>query len=235
MNHNSGILPHLCIDCVILGFQDNLLKLLVLNYENSSSHGLPGGLIFMSENIDHAACRILKETTGVENIFLRQFGTFGESTRTNSDEFYNLLIELKSPLAHQKPIPRFVSIGYYALIDFNDLKAVTNGLSENCKWYDIHKVPAMVIDHSHILAKALETIRTNIDSIIINSNLLPESFTMQQLQKLYETILDKKLVRTNFQRKMLGMGILDRLEKQFSGGAHRAPYLYKFKNSNTLQ
>ena len=86
----------------------------------------------------------------------------------------------------------------------------------------------MIFDHADILQKALTTLQSRLDYKLVVSNLLPDTFTMAELQSLYETILGKKLLRTNFQRKMLGLEILERVEKRFSGRAHKAPYLYRF-------
>ena len=88
-------------------------------------------------------------------------------------------------------------------------------------------------DHAAIIAKALETLRLNLDHKLIVFNLLPEHFTMGELQSLYETILNKKLIRAAFQRKMLGLGVLERLAKKWTGGAHKAPYLYRFVSDKT--
>ena len=89
-------------------------------------------------------------------------------------------------------------------------------------------MPSLVFDHTLIVQKALDTLRLRLNNNLIGSNLLPETFTMQELQSLYETIIGKKLLRANFQRKMLSLGILERVDKKFSGKAHKAPYLYRF-------
>ena len=88
-----------------------------------------------------------------------------------------------------------------------------------------------MLDHKDIVQKALKTLRANLDQKLIGFNLMPVSFTMQDLQSLYETVLGEKLLRTSFQRKMLNLGILERFEKKYSGGAHKAPYLYRFTDN----
>lgn len=123
---------------------------------------------------------------------------------------------------------RFISIGYYALIDFSKAIPSPDELSDSCDWYDLDKIPTLMFDHNEIFSKALETLRTMLDDKLIGFNLLPETFTMNELQNLYETILGEKLVRSNFQRKMLGLGILERIEKKMTGAANKAPYVYKF-------
>ena len=96
-------------------------------------------------------------------------------------------------------------------------------------------MPQLIQDHTQIVKKALDTLRTNLDDKLIGFNLLPRDFTMGDLQQLYETILGKKLLRPAFQRKMLSLGILERVAKKFTGGAHKAPYLYRFTSGNVTR
>jgi hypothetical protein len=123
---------------------------------------------------------------------------------------------------------RFVSVGYYALVEFSKVSPRPDWLSDECQWYDIHKVPALIYDHNEMVEKALETLRIRLNDYPVGYNLLHEKFTMPELQRLYETILDKPLDRRNFQKKMLSLGILERLKERKTGGAHKAPYLYRF-------
>jgi hypothetical protein len=102
--------------------------------------------------------------------------------------------------------------------------------AEHCEWVDIHKLDSMMMDHKDIVLKALESLRTQLAYSPIGKNLLPKKFTMPELQKLYETILDQKLDRRNFQRKMLSFGILNKLNETRKGGAHKAPFLYTFND-----
>jgi hypothetical protein len=123
---------------------------------------------------------------------------------------------------------RFITIGYYALVDFFDVTPTPDPHSESCKWYDLNDLPELKLDHGLILKTALDTLRTQLNYQPIGYNLMPKEFTMPELQKLYETLLDKKLDRRNFQRRMLGFDILNRSEEPRKGGAHKAPYLYSF-------
>ena len=108
------------------------------------------------------------------------------------------------------------------------MKPVPDYLSLSCAWWDIDKVPALIFDHKQIIRAALEAMRHHLNYQPIGYNLLPESFTMKSLQSIYETILGRKLERSNFNRKMLSLGILEKKEKLYTGGAHKAPYLYSF-------
>jgi len=123
---------------------------------------------------------------------------------------------------------RFITIGYYALVEFSTVNPTHDHLSESCNWSDLHEVPNLMMDHSLILRTALDTLRLHISYQPIGYNLLPEKFTMPEIQRLYETILDRKLDRRNFQRRMIGFGILKKLKEVKKGVAHKAPFLYIF-------
>jgi hypothetical protein len=102
-------------------------------------------------------------------------------------------------------------------------------LSDSIGWYEVDKLPELILDHNFIVQKALNHLRTHLDQKLLSINLLPELFTMKDLQQVYEAILGEELNRANFQRKILSLDILERHEKLFSGGSHKAPYLYSFK------
>jgi hypothetical protein len=119
-------------------------------------------------------------------------------------------------------------VGYYALIDYSLSASFPDSLNETCRWFDVDALPPMAFDHQEIVEKGLSYLRKNLDYKIVGSNLLPEKFTMKDLQNLYETILDEKFIRNNFQRKILSLNMLERLEKFYDGSANKAPYLYRF-------
>jgi 8-oxo-dGTP diphosphatase len=229
IDFEQNFLPGLAIDTVIFGFHENQLKILLLQYENTGLFALPGGFIRKKENLDDAAQRILQERTGLKNIYLEQFYIFGNLDRDDKAPMQKIMKgKGLTPEKDHWLLRRFVSVGYYALVDYT--KAVPNPdlLSDSCKWYDLSGLPSLMLDHASIVEKALETLRLNLDRKLIAFNLMPETFTIIELQKLYETILGQKLLRTSFQRKMLGLGILERIAKKLTGGAHKAPYLYRF-------
>lgn len=228
----SGLLPGLAIDTVIFGFHQNQLKILLLEYKNTGLFALPGGFIREEEDLNDAASRTLVERTGLKDIYLDQFYVFGDRDRQNAETLRAIMVGKGMPIIEDHwLLRRFVSVGYYALIDFTRAVPIPDSLSDSCDWYDLDSLPSLILDHSLIVEKALETLRVNLDHKLIGFNLLPETFTMGDLQSLYETILGQKLHRTNFQRKMLNLGILERLDKKWTGGAHKAPYLYRFASS----
>jgi 8-oxo-dGTP diphosphatase len=218
-------MPHISVDCVIFGFHENQLKVLLLKWKDSGQWCLPGGFIKKDEAIDDSAVRTLKERTGLSSIFLKQFHVFGDPNREKrKDEFLARHGTTKKSWIMQ----RFITIGYYALVEFSKVNPHPDLLSEDCKWWDIHKLPKLVYDHNQILKSALESLQLSLNDYPVGYNLLPGKFTMPELQILYETILDKPIDRRNFQKKMLALDLLERLKERKTGGAHKAPYLYRF-------
>ena len=225
-------LRHISVDCVIFGFHQNILKVLLLQAKYAGIWSLPGGFILKDEHMDEAAKRILKHRTGLDNIFMQQFHVFSQpsrSTREINQQFLkNVGIEMKDSWMFE----RFVTVGYSALVEFSDVKPTADVYSNACEWQDINALPEMILDHREILDTALQQLQTNLNYHPIGYNLLPEKFTMPELQKLYETILNRKLDRRNFQRKILATKVLKKLNEIKKGVAHKAPHYYKFDLKN---
>ncbi|SNR76077.1 NUDIX domain-containing protein [Flavobacterium sp. ov086] len=213
-------IPTLSIDCAIFSFHETSLKVLTIKMKDQDLWGLPGGYVQKDENVDDAAIRILKDRTGNENIYLQQFYTFGNLNR--SEDFFK---EYPDTLWNKQ---RFVSIGYYALVDYPKVNLIVDDFSTACQWQPIDNLQPFMMDHGVIFEKALLTLREQLNNHPIGYNLLPEKFTMPELQKLYEAILGKKLNRGNFYRKFLRYDILTKLDESRKGGAHKAPDLYSF-------
>ena len=226
-------MPGLSVDAVIFGFHDDKLKVLLSHVGDASYFGLPGGFVRKDEDLDDAALRILQERTGFENIYLEQFYTSGKKDRSNEKMMKELIEKVigKGPGINWFR-QRFVSVCYYALIDDTKVKPSAEILFGEFKWFDITRVPKLIFDHNLIIKKALVTLRSDLDEKLVGSNLMGETFTMNELQKLYEAVYQEKLVRTNFQRKILSLGVLERLEKHYNGKSHKAPYLYRFSRTN---
>jgi 8-oxo-dGTP diphosphatase len=218
-------LPNISVDCVIFGFHNNQLKVLLSQFKDTYRWCLPGGFIFKDEHIDEAAVRTLKSRTGLDNVYLQQFQAFGDPARDRGKHGVKKLLE---PFANSWIRDRFITIGYWAIVEFSEVKPSPDEFSLDCKWWDIPKVPELILDHNNILEAALQSLRRNVNDYPIGRNLMPEKFTMPDLQKLYETVLGKKLDRRNFQKKILSLDILQRLKERKSGVAHKAPFLYKF-------
>nr|ACN58837.1 hypothetical protein AKSOIL_0222 [uncultured bacterium BLR12] len=223
---------HVAYDSVVFGFSGEKLKILLLEYHNTGLFALPGGFVRRDENLNDAVKRGLQERTGINNIYLEQFYTFGDVDRFQPEVMHGILkANGHKPTKDHWLLDRFITVAYYALINYNDVIPAPDALSDSCTWYDIKKLPKLILDHGKIVEKALETLRLNLDRKIVGINLLPARFTMKELQQVYEAILDEKLRRTSFQRKMLSLDILERHEKQYSGKAHKAPYIYSFRKA----
>jgi ADP-ribose pyrophosphatase YjhB (NUDIX family) len=222
------------VDTVIFGFHNDKLKALMLRFGNTPYFVLPGGYVMKEENLDDAALRILQERTGLKNIYLEQFYTSGNTSRSKEKVAIELTKKIIGTILHSNWFAqRFVSVCYYALIDDTKVNPVTEVFFTEVEWFDVNKLPKVLYDHDAIINKALKRLQSDLDEKLIGSNLMGESFTMNELQKLYEAVYQKKFVRTNFQRKMLSLGVLERLEKQYNGKSHKAPFVYRFGRIKT--
>ncbi|QCR24946.1 NUDIX hydrolase [Pontibacter sp. SGAir0037] len=229
MVNKENYLAHISLDCVLFGFHENQLKVLLLKMKHNQQWALAGGFVKQQEPIEEAASRILKERTGINNIFLQQFYVFSNPDRSelhlNTDQLTSIS---DSNFAEDWFRQRFISIGFYALVEFSQVTPTPDPLSEACTWWDLEEIGSLMMDHNQILLKALETLRMQLNHQPIGYNLLPDKFTIPELQRLYEAILGKKLDRRNFQRKIMAYNILRKLDERRSGVAHKAPDLYSF-------
>ncbi|MCU0353793.1 MAG: NUDIX domain-containing protein, partial [Cytophagales bacterium] len=196
---SQNLLPHLSVDCVVFGFHRSRLRVLLLKNRHNGQWGLPGGFVGKTESLETAASRVLRERTGLDDIFLQQFHVFSEPGRSDgngAEEFMRqegVLSEGNNWLAQ-----RFLTVGFYALVDAARVTPQPDAFSEECTWWDLAAIGPLMLDHSQILEKALATLRLHLNYEPIGYNLLPEKFTMPELQTLYETILGRKLDRRNF-------------------------------------
>lgn len=231
--NSKEFLNHISLDCVVFGFHENQLKVLLLHMKYSNSYALPGGFIGHEETIETAAQRVLFERTGLDNIFLQQFRVFSNPHRADHNQ---ALVDLTSEGIASSELEwfnqRFISIGFYALVNPQLATLQPDLFSDFCIWQPVQHNNELMIDHHEILNEALKALRLQIKYQPIGFNLLPEKFTMPELQKLYEAILGKSLDRRNFQRKILSYNILNRLEVLKEGKQHKAPYLYEFNIEN---
>ena len=220
---------NISVDCVLFTVQDLRLKVLLTQPFPEFGFTLPGGFIRTDEETDRAATRILHERTGVEQIYLEQFKVFSDPERFSFEALVKRLA-LEPKLRKQMPeFPnRVISIGYFALVNFESLILTGGNLEEETCWSDILQLPDLNFDHASIIEEALNALRKELHFKPVLYNLLPEKFTMPELQNLYEIILGKTLDRGSFQRKMLRWDIFERLDEQRKGVAHKRPWLYKY-------
>ena len=205
------VMGSVTIDCVIFGFQEGSLEVLLVKQAEGISKdkwGLPGGWIRTKESIDAAAYRLLKELTGLDKIYLEQLKAFGAPDRF--------------------PLDRVITIGYYALVKRENYKIKAGFTASEVGWFKMRDIPDLIYDHNEILNYSLKHLRRRIKQAPIGFNLLPEKFTLLELMHLYEEILGIEMDKPNFRRKILKMKLLRDLNEKQVGVSHRAAKLYSF-------
>ena len=201
----------LTVDCVVFGLDEEGLKVMLIQRAIAPFKGcwaLPGGFVHVCESLDNAARRELREETGLKDVFLEQLYSFGNPDRD--------------------PREHVVSVAYYALtsLEGHEVKADTD--AENAAWFCVDDLPELAFDHEDIFEVALERLRGKLRYQPIGFELLPEKFTLTQLQKLYENILEKQMDKRNFRKKILKLGVLKDTNEIEKDVAHRAAKLYCF-------
>jgi len=229
--------PGVTVDCAIFGYHDGELKLLLVKNKILTLWCLPGGYIKKGENLDKAAARITAERTGIENLFLKQFKTFGDLGRGNTKAFdpenffeiTGLRIEDYEWLNTDA-----VSVGFYAITDIVQARPNADFLSSECCWCPVDKIPELGFDHNEMVKEALFTMRMHLYHFPIGKNLLPQKFTLKEIKLFYETMSGKELNATNFPNKLISLGLIEKTNEKRNIGAHRSPTYYQF-NSTAYQ
>lgn len=201
----------LTVDCALFGLKEQQLQILLIRRKLDPFAGrwaLPGGFVNVDETLEEAALRELHEETGVTKVFLEQLYTFGSVGRD--------------------PRERVVSVAYYALVKSSDHRPVADSDAEDVAWFAVDRLPRLAFDHAKILAMAKERLRAKVRYQPVGFELLPRKFTLTELQRLYETILETELDKRNFRKKILAMQLLEELDEVQQGVAHRAARLYRF-------
>lgn len=234
--NEENIHPGFSVDCVILSFHENTIKVLLREFGLNQYWSLLGGFVYNNENADQAAYRVLESYTGVNTIFLKQFHLFSNPDRTSMAQNIDFVTQNATPENEGKwLLRRFITMGYYALVKYDEV-ALAEDKPYQLRWYDIHHLPTLYSDHEHIIKTALETIKTMFHTLPIAYELLPEKFTMTELRTIHEIILECKLDRRNFQRKMLSEGDIIQLKETRSEKSYNPPILYKYNpHKKTIQ
>ena len=217
-------IPYLSIDGVVFGFHANELRVLLLRWTNTQEWCLPGGFIDKAEAVDEAAHRVVSERTGLDKLYLQQFHVFGAVRRYDQAD---TLRRINIPEPDGTWPNRTISIGYYALVDYERVVPTPDVFTDECRWWSLPEVPPLLFDHNDIVRVAYDTLRRELPNQPM-AHLLPPSFTITELQRLHETILGEPLDARNFYKKMMASGTLERLTTRRVGTPHKAPYLYRF-------
>ncbi len=206
--------PHLvAVDCVVFGLdaRESELRILLIRRGLAPFEGkwaLPGGFVRADESLTDAARRELAEETGLRGVFLEQLYTFGDPGRD--------------------PRGRVVSVAYYALINLDEREPKASTDAREAAWFSVARMPPLAFDHEEILRAALDRLKGKLRYEPLGFELLPAKFTLSQLQRLYETVLERPLDKRNFRKKALGLGVLVDLGENERDVAHRAARLYRF-------
>ena len=202
----------LSVDCIIFGFDENKLKILIGRRNMDPGRGewsLYGGFVNATESVDEAASRTLYELTGLRNLYMRQIGAFGKVDRD--------------------PGERVVSIAYYALInanEYDDKLRKEHGL----QWINIDEIPQLYSDHNEMVSKARKMMQQKMSHEPVGFRLLPSLFTLTQLQKLYEAVYGTELDNRNFRKRVKEMDFIEKTELIDKKNSKRGAFLYRFNN-----
>jgi len=198
------------VDCIIFGFDGAQLKALLIKRGFEPEKGkwsLMGGFVGKDENADEAATRVLYQLTGMNNIYMEQLYTFSDVNRDAAG--------------------RVISIAYFALINIADYSEQLQ-LEHEAKWFPLSKTPPLIFDHKKMVSKAKELLRQKVVNHPIGFELLPPKFTLPQLQSLYEAIYETPLDKRNFTKKMLSLGILNKLNEKEKESSRKGAFYYVF-------
>ncbi len=210
--------PALTVDCVVFGMDEEDLKVLLIKRGLEPFQGkwaLPGGFVRMEESLDDAACRELEEEAGIRPAHLEQLYTFGEPGRD--------------------PRGRVVTVAYFALVKLSDHRVHASTDAREAAWFSVWDAPKLAFDHADILGTALQRLKGKVRYQPIGFELLPPKFTLTQLQRLYEIILERELDKRNFRKKILSMDLLEELDEVEQDVSHRAARLYRFDHKKYKQ
>lgn len=207
--------PGVSVDIIIFTIKDEDLKVLLVKRKSwpfEDMWALPGGFVGLDESLDDAAKRELLEETNVKDIYLEQLYTFGEPNRD--------------------PRTRVITVSYFALISSTELKIKAASDAKDVAWFSVDELPELAFDHNKMMVYALDRIRNKIEYTNIAFQLLPDKFTLTELQKTYEVILNKELDKRNFRKKVKEMDMVKPLKEKKMEGAHRPAQLFVFKKES---
>jgi 8-oxo-dGTP diphosphatase len=204
--------PSVTVDLIIFTIAEDDLKVLLIRRGQEPFKGrwaLPGGFVEIEESLEDAAARELKEEVGVTNVYLEQLYTFGDPKRD--------------------PRGRVISVSYFALIDAERQRIVAASDAADAQWHSVFDPPRLAFDHGKILDYAVWRLRNKIEWTTVGYELLPKKFTLSELQRVYEIILQRPVDKRNFRKKILSQGQIVELNETRGDVAHRPARLYSFR------
>ena len=201
---------HVAVDCIIFGFDQSELKLLIHKRRFEPAQGqwsLFGGFVKKDEGLDEAANRVLFELTGLDKIYMEELQSYGKVERD--------------------PAARVISVAYYALIPAKEYSEASSN-NHGATWVSMKELPKLIMDHKLMVAKGLRRLKRRASTQPLGFELLPREFTMPQLQALYEAIYQSTLDKRNFRKKILSMEVLIKLNEKDMSGSRKGAFLYRF-------
>jgi 8-oxo-dGTP diphosphatase len=199
------------VDCVVFGFDEEKLKVLLIRRGAEpfmGDYAVPGDLVYPDEDLEFAAKRVLRELTTLTNVYLEQVHTFGKVNR--------------------HPLGRVITISYYSLIKISDYDVGPANWAKEAMWHEVDNLPNLAFDHREIIDACLSSLRAHVQSKPVGFELLPQKFTLRQLQTLYECLLGTTLDTRNFRKKILAQKDLVELNERQHDVAHRPAKLFSF-------
>lgn len=206
------------VDCVIFGYHEKQLKVLLIERGTEPFEGfwaLPGDLVYPYEDLDSAASRVLKDLTTLSDIPIRQIHTFGKVDR--------------------HPLGRVITVAYIAIVEMQDLKPQASSWAADTKWHSLKRIPKLAFDHKDILNKALIELQEMVKHEPVWNKVLPEKFTLTQLQEFYETIFKKTFDKGNFRKKLNDLKFIQKIGESQQNVNHRPSLLYRFNEKKYLE
>jgi len=216
--------PNVSVDCVVFGFDGRKLNVLLIEQKDVGQlrrFALPGDHLSDNEDLDQAASRVLKELTSLSGLYLKQSGAFGDPDRVKNIKDLPWLQSNRS-----NPQARVITIAYYALVKMEDFNPSASSFAERVFWHDVNSIPELAFDHSDIVNAALDVLRRELAELRVGHELLPEKFTLSQMQALHEAILNSSFDKRNFRKKAINDKWVIALEEKQTGVLHKPARLY---------
>ena len=228
-NGAEYFLPNLSIDLVIIGYEENTLKCLLLKL--GEKWALPGGYVGKTQSVDESVKRVMLERAGLVKPHLKFLSVFGAADRQFDQEFKSYF-DLKGMTWKDDYFinNRFVTLAYYSLVDIHQLHPTPGPFDEAAEWFSFDELPPMWLDHRLIVDTARAKLKLDVKTEPVTYNLLSDAFTMPQLHQLHQTILETDIDRSRFQKKMLASGLFERLPQLKKEAPGRNPYQYRLKD-----
>ena len=224
------------VDCVVFGWSGKDLNVLLIEQKRAEKNkhlppriALPGDLVLENEGLDDAANRILKELTNLEGIFLHLFHTFGNPERVKGLKDQDWLRAFR-----EHPEAHVITVSYYSLVRMDGFSPEASSFASKTQWIRLKEIPELAFDHNEIVSTALDQLKMDVEQKNIGFELLPEKFTLSQIQSLHEAILERKLDKRNFRKSIKKLETIVPLNEKQVGVTHKPGQLFVYQNNGEI-